>query len=98
MSRIFGDLTVYLAYPDRVRNLGGNSYCYFSENYVDARCLKITEKVWFNITSEASYVDILSGQKLAKNANIGQTVLPDRSVLIGQKLVENVKIEMWHFE
>ena len=84
MSRIFGDLTVYLAYPDRVRNLGGNSYCYFSENYVDARCLKITEKVWFNITS---YVYILSGQKLAKNANIGQTVLPDRSVLIGQKLM-----------
>ena len=98
MSRIFGDLTVYLAYPDRVRNLAGNSYCYFSENYVAARCLKITEKVWFNITSEASYVDIFSGQKLAKNANIGQTVLPDRSVLIGQKLVENVKIQMWHFE
>ena len=28
----------------------------------------------------------------------GQTVLPDRSVLIGQKLVENVKIQMGHFE
>ena len=28
-----------------------------------ARCLKITEKVSFNITSEASYVYILSGQK-----------------------------------
>ena len=26
-----------------------------------------------------------------------QTVLPDRSVLIGQKLVENVKIQMRHF-
>ena len=33
-----------------------------------ARCLKITEKVLFNIASEASYVDILSGQKLIKNA------------------------------
>ena len=100
MSRIFGDLTVYhLAYPDSVRNLGGNSYCYFSENYVDARCLKITEEIWFNITSEARYVDILSGQKWAKNANIGQTVLPDRSVLIGQKLVENAKIVkfLWDF-
>ena len=30
--------------------------------------LKITEKVSFNIASEASYVYILSGQKLIKNA------------------------------
>ena len=28
------------------------------------RCLKITEKVSFNIASEASYVYILSGQKI----------------------------------
>ena len=68
--------------------------------------LKITEKVSFNIASEASYVYILSGQKLIKNAKngsilasflkleaCGQTVLPDRSVLIGQKLVENAKNE-----
>ena len=34
----------------------------------DAKCLKITEKVSFNIASEASYVYILSGQKLIKNA------------------------------
>ena len=32
------------------------------------QCLKITEKVSFNIASEASYVYILSGQKLIKNA------------------------------
>ena len=32
------------------------------------RCLKISEKVSFNIASEASYVSILSGQKLMKNA------------------------------
>ena len=38
-----------------------------------------TEKVSFNIASEASY-------------DCGQTVLPDRSVLIGQKLVENAKV------
>ena len=37
----------------------------------------------FIIASEASYVYILSGQ----------TVLPDRSILKGQTLVENVKIE-----
>ena len=34
-----------------------------------SRCLKITEKVSFNIASEASY--ILSGQKLIKNAKNG---------------------------
>ena len=68
--------------------------------------MKITEKVSFNIASEASYVYILSGQKLIKNAKkwsilasfwkpeaCGQTVLPDRSVLVGQKLVENAKIK-----
>ena len=33
-----------------------------------ARCLKITEKVSFNIASEASYVHNLSGQKFMKNA------------------------------
>ena len=33
-----------------------------------SRCLKITKKVSFNIASEASYVYILSGQKLIKNA------------------------------
>ena len=71
-----------------------------------ARCLKIREKVSINIASVASYVYVLSGQKLIKNAKngpfwrvfekpeaCGQTVLPDRSVLIGQKLVENVKIQ-----
>ena len=36
-----------------------------------ARCLKITEKVSFNIASEASYVYILSGQKFTKNAKNG---------------------------
>ena len=36
-----------------------------------SRCLKITDKVSFNIASEASYVYILSGQKLIKNAKNG---------------------------
>ena len=36
-----------------------------------AQCLKITEKVSLNIASVASYVYILSGQKLIKNAKIG---------------------------
>ena len=37
-----------------------------------ARCLKITEKVAFNMASEASYIYILSGQKFIKNAKNGQ--------------------------
>ena len=36
-----------------------------------ALCLKITEKVSFNITSEANYVYILSERKLIKNAKNG---------------------------
>ena len=81
------------------------------ENVIIARCLKITEKVSFNIASGASYVYILSGQKLNKKCQkcqkwsiwrvfwkheaCGQTVLPDRSVLIGHKLAENAKIEKY---
>ena len=66
-------------------------------------------KSLFNIASEASYVYILSGQKLIKKVKIwsilasfwkteacGQTVLPDRSILIGQTLVENAKIEKFN--
>ena len=34
---------------------------------LQAQCLKITEKVSFNIAREASYVYILSGQKFIKN-------------------------------
>ena len=37
-----------------------------------AQCLKITQKVSFKIASEASYVYILSGQKLIKNVKNGQ--------------------------
>ena len=64
------------------------------------------EKVSFYIASEASYVYILSGQKLIKNAKngpfwwlfwkpevSGPTVLPNRSLLMGQKMMENAKIE-----
>ena len=39
---------------------------------------------------------ILTG--FSKPEACGQTVLPDRSVLIGQKLMENAKIQMRHFE
>ena len=37
-----------------------------------AQCLKITQKVAFNIASEASYVYILSAQKFIRNAKNGQ--------------------------
>ena len=42
----------------------------FKRDY-STRFLKITEKVSFNIASEASYVYILSGQKFIKNAKNG---------------------------
>ena len=69
------------------------------------RCLKITEKVSFNIASEASYVYILSGQKLVQKPKMfnlasfgkreacGRTVLPDWSIFIGKKLAKNAKIQ-----
>ena len=44
-------------------------------NFLDfslgSHCLKIAEKVSFNIVSEANYVYILSGRKLIKNAKNG---------------------------
>ena len=43
-----------------------------SKKATSTQCLKIIEKVAFNIASEASFVYILSGQKLLKNAKIGQ--------------------------
>ena len=58
--------------------------------------------------SEASYVYILSGQKLIKNAKNGpfwrvfehlKLAVKQcyQTVLIGQKLVESAKIQMRHF-
>ena len=68
----------------------------------------------FNIASEASYIYILSRLKLFKKPKkwsilarfwnpkaCGQTVLPDRSVLLGQKLAKHAKIgkiQMQYFE
>ena len=40
---------------------------FFGGSRTSVRCLEITEKVSFNIASEASYVNILSGQKLINN-------------------------------
>ena len=77
------------------------------------RCLKITEKVSFNIASGASYGYILSGQKVIKRAETGQFAeflktwsLRSNSVTrqisfdktkIGGKC-QNSKIHMRHFE
>ena len=43
-------------------------YAYIAD--AASRCLKITEKVSFNIASEASYVYIFSGQNFIKNSKI----------------------------
>ena len=39
---------------------------------LNIRRLKITEKVSFNIASEASYFYILSGEKLVKSSSFGK--------------------------
>ena len=80
--------------------------------YYLSRCLKITEKVSFNFVSAANYVYILSGQKFlrkAKNAQFGQFLktwslrsnsVTRQSILIGQQLAKNAKIQkfqMRHF-
>ena len=63
-----------------IRTIGEHAYyCVHEHRKQDdlidnknARCLKITEKVSFNIASEASQVYILSGQKFIKNDKKGQ--------------------------
>ena len=47
-------------------------HIFHKETKVASLCLKITQKVSFNNASEASYVYILSGQKLIENAIYGQ--------------------------
>ena len=71
-----------------------------------AQCLKITQKIAFDIASEASYVYILSRKKFIKNAKNGQfgmfwqteatilTVLPDKPILIEQKSIEVPKLDI----
>ena len=81
-------------------------YKWVPTEFQGKKSLKIAQKVACNIASEASYVYILSVQKLIKNAKkwsiltsfrkpetCGQTELPDRSFFIGQRLVENDKIQ-----
>ena len=53
---------------ERIFFLAKNSLLYF---ILSLRCLKITEKVSFNIWSEASYIYILGRQKLIKNVKNG---------------------------
>ena len=61
----------------------------------------------FNIVSEANYVYILSGQKFLKMPNLAsfwkreaysQTVLPDMSVVIRQKMVEKAKLQKFKWD
>ena len=69
----FQDVPHHFKIKMQIPPLSKFSYFFFiviSLLYV-SRCLKITEKVSFNIASKASYVYILSGQKLIKNAKNG---------------------------
>ena len=75
------------------------------------RSLLIGQKLVKNAKIQKFKCDILSGQKFTKNAKngpfwrvflkpeaCGQTVLPDRSILIGQKLAENAKIKNFKWD
>ena len=61
------------------------------------RCLKITEKVSFNIASEASYVYMLSGQKLVKNAKNSQ-FFENLKLAVKECYKTKEKNQMRHFE
>ena len=52
-----------------------------TKNANDAQCLKIAQKVAFNIASEASSVYILSKQKFIKNAKNGPKSFFNESIL-----------------
>ena len=60
---------------------------------MNAQCLKITENVSFNMASQASYVYILSKQKLIKNAKNG----PFWRVFENQKLAVKQCYQIGHF-
>ena len=69
--------TVTLYFAMIVRSYCTFVNCLYVHYLVDntkilTQCLKIAEKVSFNIASEASNVYILSGQKFIKNAQNGQ--------------------------
>ena len=78
----------------------------------NTQCLKITEKVSFNIASEASYVfTFFKWKKVHENMpkcsilasfwkpNVySQTALPDRLLLIRHKLVENAQIKKFKYD
>ena len=94
----------------RIFGIFANVHFIYPLEMTFSQCLKITEKVAFNIASEASYVFILSEQKFIKKSQKSlilasfwkpefccQIVLPDRTLLQGQKLVENAKIQMGLF-
>ena len=73
---------------------------YFATKKLDVyetceRSEQLSQKVAFNIASEASYVYILSGQKLIKNENGPEKLklVVKQCYQTGQKLVKNAIIE-----
>ena len=63
-----------LAFQKDHKLSGHNNYHKKSRD-TTPQCLKIIEKVSFNIASEASYVYILRGLKMIKNAKNGQNMM-----------------------
>ena len=63
-------------------------YCERSELSLHFECTKVHQKC------QISPIFASFGKPEA----CGQTVLPDRSIFVGQKLEDNAKIELQHFE
>ena len=92
---------IILQSTDGKMNLRKNTLSWECRRQHSEQYLKIEEKVsFYNIAGVASYVFILGTKVSLKSQNgqlRSQTMLPDSSILIGQKLVKNAKIQMRHF-
>ena len=84
-SRLMKD-TVITVFENHRKSLTQD--CERSELLLHFEWSKVTSKCqkWFNLVS------------FRKPEACGQTVLPDKSVLVGQKLMENAKFQMRHFD
>ena len=84
--------------------LNSVTYSVLSYFYVGHSVWKSQKKVSFNIASELSYIYIGNTKnrqflRIFENLRAcSQKVLPDRWVEIGQKLVENAKIEKFKWD
>ena len=68
-------------------------------SYEEAVKMTMSTQVWNKCQTREIWVRKLERRNWQQKIHevCGQTVLPDRSTLIGQKLLENAKFQMRHF-